>query len=346
VSPARRFLASLRGGKPASWLSLGAVLVLVGFGVREWHLSRGRETTDDAFIEGTLSHLAPEVSGRVVEILVGENEEVAQGQVLIRLDRADAEARLARVRADLSAARNRMVSSAAAAASSDAERKAAEVAVWRAGRELERARSLAEQGASSGQPRAAARAEFDAAQAKVRALALRAEAERAEVGNEAPVRQAEASIREAELTLERTEIVAPFDAIVGRKNVHIGDIVRPGQALLALRRREPSWVVANFKETQLRRMVSGAAATIHVDAFPGYTWWGHIESFSPASGAKYALIPPEPAAGNFTKVVQRVPVKIVLEQVSNGDGRRSAADDAAAPRLAIGLSAQVSVDVR
>jgi membrane fusion protein, multidrug efflux system len=106
-------------------------------------------------------------------------------------------------------------------------------------------------------------------------------------------------------------------------------------------------VVANFKETQLRRMAPGAIATVYVDAFPGYTWWGHIESFSPASGAKYALIPPEPAAGNFTKVVQRVPVKIVLDAFSNGDGRHPVAEGgAAAPQLAIGLSARVTIDVR
>ena len=346
MSPARRFVASLRGGNFASWLSISAVVVLFGAGAYLWFDSRGRETTDDAFVEGTLSHLAPEIAGRVVEIAVDENQVVAQGQVLVRIDRSDAEAHLARASADLAAARNRMVSSAASAASSDAERKAAEVAVWRAGRELERVKSLVDEGAASHQQLDAARAEHDAAHAKVRAFALRADAERAEIGNEAPVRQAEASVREAELVLARTEIVAPFDAVVGRKNVHLGDIVRPGQALLALRRREPAWVIANFKETQLRRMAPGAAATIRVDAFPGYTWWGHVESFSPASGAKYALIPPEPAAGNFTKVVQRVPVKIVLEQVSNGDGRRSAADDGAAPALAIGLSARVSVDVR
>jgi membrane fusion protein (multidrug efflux system) len=346
MSPARRFVASLRGGQPASWVSIAAILALVVVGVHQWHVARGREVTDDAFVEGTLSQLAPEISGRVVEILVDENQEVAQGQVLVRIDRADSEARLARARADLAAAGNRIASSAAAAASSDAERKAAEVGLWRAGRELERVEGLVEKGVSSGRQLDAARAEYDAAVATVRALELRAEAERAEVGNEAPVKQAEASVREAELAIARTEIAAPFDAIIGRKNVHLGDIVRPGQALLALRRREPSWVVANFKETQLRRMLPGAAATVEVDAFPGHTWWGHVESFSPASGAKYALIPPEPAAGNFTKVVQRVPVKIVLEQVSNGDGRRFAADDATAPQLAIGLSARVTVDVR
>src|SRR5262245_40579254 len=93
-------------------------------------------------------------------------------------------------------------------------------------------------------------------------------------------------------------------------------------------------------------MKPGALATVYVDAFPGYTWWGHVESFSPASGAKYALIPPEPAAGNFTKVVQRIPVKIVLDQVSNGDGRHPVSDPAISPQLAVGLSARLTMHAR
>jgi membrane fusion protein (multidrug efflux system) len=347
MSPARRYIAALRAGHLGSRLSAAAVVALIAFGIYQWHVLRGRETTDDAFVEGTLSFLAPEISGRVVAILVDENQQVKAGDVVVRLDRADTEARLERARADLAAARNKMMSSEAAAASSDAQRKAAEVAVWRTTRELERAESLIQRGVSSKRQLDAARAERDAAVASARAYAMQAQAERAQLGNEAPVKQAEASLREAELALARTELAAPYDGVVGRKTVHIGDIVRPGQALMALRRNEPSWVVANFKETQLRRMRPGALARIHVDAFPGYTWFGHVESFSPASGAKYALIPPEPAAGNFTKVVQRVPVKIVIDEFSNGDGRHPL-DDAVvvSPQLAIGLSAQVLVDVR
>ncbi|MBW2267283.1 MAG: HlyD family secretion protein [Deltaproteobacteria bacterium] len=346
MSPASRFLSALRGGRPGSWLSLVALLLLVGAGAYQWQRGRGFETTDDAFVEGTLSHLAPEIAGRVVEILISGHAEVSAGQTLVRLDTAEAETHLARARADLAAAHNQMNSAEAAAAASDAEGRAAKVEAWRSGRELERVRRLAESGAANTQQLDAASATHDAAEARVHALALRAKAERGVLGNEAPLRQAEAALREAELELEHCELRAPFDAIVGRKNVHLGDIVRRGQALMALRRREPSWVVANFKETQLWRMRPGAPVTIHVDAFPEHTWWGHVESFSPASGAKYALIPPEPAAGNFTKVVQRIPVKIVLDEVSNGSSRQPVAAGDTQPTLAIGLSAEVSVDVR
>jgi membrane fusion protein (multidrug efflux system) len=347
VSPAKRYIAALRAGHLGSRLAAVGVIALIVFGIYQWHVLRGRETTDDAFVEGTLSFLAPEIAGRVVAILVDENQQVKTGEAVVRIDRADYEARVARARADLAAAQNKMVSSEAAAASSDAQRKAAQVAVWRTNRELDRIQGLVDRGFSSHRQLDAARAERDAAVASERAYAMQAQAERAQIGNEAPVKQAEASLREADLALSRTEIVAPYDGVVGRKTVHLGDIVRPGQALMALRRNEPSWVVANFKETQLRRMRPGALARIQVDAFPGYTWFGHVESFSPASGAKYALIPPEPAAGNFTKVVQRVPVKIVIDEFSNGDGRHPIGDGAeASPQLAIGLSAQVVIDVR
>lgn len=175
---------------------------------------------------------------------------------------------------------------------------------------------------------------------------MRAEAERSVLGNAAPIRQAEAELAEARRTLERTVLVAPFDAIVGRKNVEPGDIVRVGESLMALSRVERRWVEANYKETQLEHMRAGQPATVEIDAHPGLVFHGRVDSFSPASGAKYALIPPEPAVGNFTKVVQRVPVKIVLEEIEDAGGRRPLAEDDPAGALAIGLSAVVTVDVR
>lgn len=166
------------------------------------------------------------------------------------------------------------------------------------------------------------------------------------LGSEAPVRQAEAELRDAQLSLDRTVLVAPFDAVVGRKNVEPGDIVKVGESLVALAKIEPRWIVANFKETQLERMRVGQPVEVEVDARDGVVFHGHVDSFSPASGAKYALIPPEPAVGNFTKVVQRVPVKIVLDEIEDADGRRPLEADADAPELAVGLSSVVTVDVR
>ncbi|MEZ4333714.1 MAG: HlyD family secretion protein [Myxococcota bacterium] len=326
---------------------VGAVLAtLVAVGVGYWLLHRGFESTDDAFVEGTIVYLAPEVAGRVIAVPVVENQRVAQGEVLVRLDREEAEIAVARAEANLAAARNRMASAEAAAAAADAEGRAATVERWRTGRELDRIRSLAAKGAASDQQLDAARAAHDAALATVKALAMRAESERSVLGNSAPVRQAEAELAEARRTLERTVLVAPFDAIVGRKNVEPGDIVRVGESLMALSRVERRWVEANFKETQLGRLRTGQPATVEVDAHADVVFHGHVDSFSPASGAKYALIPPEPAVGNFTKVVQRVPVKIVLDEIEDGAGRRPLGEDDPAAALALGLSAVVTVDVR
>ena len=335
-----------RGVRIGRIATLLAILALVGLGLQRWIATRGLESTDDAFVEGTFTYLAAEVQGRVVAVNVEEHERVKVGEVLVRLDDADARARVDRAQADLAAARNRMVSAEAAAAAADADGKAATVESWKLGRELERMESLAKRGAASRQQLDAARAARDAAVARVRAATMRAEAERGVLGNAAPVHQAEAALAEAQLGLDRTTLKAPFDAVVGRKNVDPGDIVRPGQALLSLTRVERRWVEANFKETQIRYMKKDDPATVVVDAFPRMTFYGHVESFSPASGAKYALIPPEPAAGNFTKVVQRVPVRIALDEVEDAKGRRPIGGAEDTPDLAIGLSAVATVDVR
>jgi membrane fusion protein (multidrug efflux system) len=310
-----------------------ALLALAGLALSGMALS-DVEKTDDAFVEGTMSMLAAQVPGRVLEVNVEQHAEVSAGQLLVRLDPADYQARAARARAELQAAKNRVAQSAAAAASASAEAKGAAIEAARAGRERERVASLFEAGAASHQQLDVAGAAHEAAVAHVRALELRAEAERAAVGDDAPIHQAEAALAEAELALAHTELRAPFRAFVGRKNVEPGAVVQPGQPLLSLTRTDQSWVMANFKETQVGRMQVGDRVDISIDAFPDRVWHGHVASFSPATGAKYALIPSEPAAGNFTKVVQRIPVKIALDP------------DAGAPDLAVGLSALVEVHVQ
>jgi membrane fusion protein (multidrug efflux system) len=317
-----------------AWVGLGLLTALVLGGIALAGMAmRDVEKTDDAFVEGAMSMLAPQVPGRVLEVAVEEHAHVKKGDLLVRLDPADLEARVARARAELLAAKNRVAQADASAGSAAAEAKAASIEATRAEQERERIQKLYEAGAASRQKLDAVVAAHEGAVAHVRALELRAEAERAAVGDDAPVRQADAALAEAELALDHTELRAPFDAQVGRKNVEPGAVVQPGQPLLALTRADEAWVMANFKETQVGRMHVGDAAEITIDAYPGRVFRGHVASFSPATGAKYALIPPEPAAGNFTKIVQRVPVKIELDE----------SDDA--PPLALGLSALVEVHV-
>jgi membrane fusion protein, multidrug efflux system len=325
-------------------LAIAAVVIsLVGATVYWFVELRGRESTDDAFVEGHLVFLSPRVAGQVSEVLVDENTHVVEGQTLVQLDPADFEARVARARADVEAARNRIAQSHAAAEAASAQSHAAAVRLRHAEQELERANGLYEHKVASKTQLDSAVAERDAAMAELRAAEQRELAERATIANEAPVLQAEAALREAELALAHATIKAPFEGDIGRKSVEIGANVSPGQPLLALAARSGNWVSANFKETQIGRMHPGDPVEIRVDAFPGKVWRGHVESISPATGAKYALLPPDNATGNFTKVVQRIPVRIAIDS----DGR-GAADVAAGPPdpLSVGLSVNVSVRVR
>jgi membrane fusion protein (multidrug efflux system) len=155
------------------------------------------------------------------------------------------------------------------------------------------------------------------------------------------VKQAEAALREAELQLGYTEIRAPFAGRVGKKSVEIGATLAPGQPLLSLVATHGNWVVANFKETQIGAMKPGARVDIEVDAYPGRRWVGHVESISPATGAKYALLPPDNATGNFTKVVQRVPVRVALDSVS---GEGAAGEDPTAVPVGLSVVARVHLE--
>jgi membrane fusion protein (multidrug efflux system) len=316
---------------------IGVVAASIALTVAYWALVlRGWERTDDAFVDGHMVFLSPRVAGQVLEVRVVENQQVKKGDVLVRLDPVDFEARVARARADLDAARNRMAQASAAASAAVAQIAAANVKLRHAEQDLARARSLLDEGVGNRMTLDAAIAARDGAAAEQRAAEESERAERAALGNEAPVRQAEAALREAELALEHTNVIAPFDGTVGKKNAEPGANVSPGQQLVALSEDAAVWVTANFKETQIDEMNPGDSAEIRVDAYPDLRIRGRVESLSPATGAKYALLPPDNATGNFTKVVQRVPVRIAIDAVEG--------DDAPA-RLPVGLSVNARVRV-
>jgi membrane fusion protein (multidrug efflux system) len=324
---------------------IGAVVALAAAAVGYWALVlRGWERTNDAFVDGHVVFLSPRVSGQVTEVRVTENQRVHAGDVLVRLDPADYETRVARARADLDAARNRMAQTHASSDAAAAQASAAEVKLHHAELELARARKLFADGVESRTLLDAAQAARDGAAAELQAAEEAERAERAALGNEAPVRQAEAALREAELALDHATVVAPFDGVVGKKSVEVGAIVSPGQPLVALAEDTRSWVVANFKETQIAHMDPGDPAEIRVDAFPNARIRGHVESLSPATGATYALIPPDNATGNFTKVVQRVPVRIAVDAVDS-DAESVPRTAAGRPWLPVGLSVDVRVRV-
>jgi membrane fusion protein (multidrug efflux system) len=314
-------------------LLLAAVIAAGAYGAHTLRAIWGTQATDDAFVEGHLVYVSPRASGQVLEVLVAENQEVKAGDLLVRIDPADYEARLAHAQANLEIARNAIAHSGASSEAAAAQVRGAQARLKNAEQELARASELAARGAASAHVLDAAQATRDAAAADLRAAQQREEAERAMLGSAAPVKQATAALREAELALSYTTIAAPFAGRIGKKSVEVGATVQPGQPLLTIVATSGNWVVANFKETQIGAMKPGDPVEIRVDAYPDRAWRGHVDSISPATGAKYALLPPDNATGNFTKVVQRVPVKIVLDAVS-GDG--AAGEDPTA--LPVGLS--------
>lgn len=313
------------------------------YGVHRVIVASRFQTTNDAFIEAHVTSVGARVSGHVLAVTVDDNARVHAGDVLVRLDPADFAARVAQARADLDAAGNRMNAARATAAAADAEGRAAAAEFDRAQREASRIDALFTRGAASRQALDAATAGRDVAKARMLALASRADAERAVLGNDAPVRQAAAALEAATLALSYTTLVAPVDGVVGRKNVEAGGFVAPGQPLLAIAADGGTWVVANFKETQIGAMRPGARAEVRIDAYPDVVWTGHLDSIAPATGATFALLPPDNATGNFTKVVQRVPVKVVLDAAVRNDA--DVPEPPSPDALPVGLSAEVSIAI-
>jgi membrane fusion protein (multidrug efflux system) len=332
--------------------------------------SLGRESTDDAFIEGHIVQVSPQVAGHVARVLVDDNELVEEGRPIVEIDPRDFEARLAEAQAQLDAARAALERERAAAGTARARVATAESQLDQARAQLVAATATAEEAraeliaADADATRADAdakrylhairsqgvsrlevdRAEAEARAAEARFLATRrrvaaseaqvVEAEAAGKSAEAGVRAAQSQLEEAEartvvagadveradaarkgaaLDLSYTRIFAPARGRVGRKAVEPGNYVVAGQVLLALV-LEDVWVVANFKETQLAHMRPGQPAIVHVDAAPGHDLRAHVDSIQPGTGARFSLLPPENATGNYVKVVQRVPVKIVFDE--------------------------------
>jgi membrane fusion protein (multidrug efflux system) len=311
---------------PLAALLIAAVVAAILY----WQYARHYESTDDAFIAGRATQINPKVSGYVAALYVDDNQSVDAGKVLVQIDPADFEAALAQSRAALEAARNRVKDAEsqitlalATERSAVADVASADAAANNAARVLERAEKAiatvpeAVTGQDLDQAKADARttaANLTSSQAKSAQARAQTAARRADLATaQADVRQAEAQVRTAELNVGYTKIVASVPGRVTHRTVEKGDYLQAGQALLAI--VQPTlWVVANFKETQLELMKVGQPVTVRVDAFPGRKLQAHVDSFQRGTGAEFSLLPPENATGNYVKVVQRVPVKIVFDE--------------------------------
>jgi membrane fusion protein (multidrug efflux system) len=401
---------------------------ILGWGGWAWYRSSGEVSTDDAYVEGTISPISAKVSGHIVDMLVRDNQAVKLNDVLLRVDPRDyeakrdqaraavavAEANVVAARAELPLAREttrsavdevraalegtrvgvrssesavdearaRLESKRAAAAASRADVTAAESNQRKAKRDLDRMQALMKNDYVSRREFDDATAALEAADAaleaarrrlnatekevqqteaevasrvlgieqsqqrvaEVRGTLARAESQQQTVSvkaaelvrAEAQLRAAQADLAVTELNLEHAVVRAPVDGVVSKRSVEVGQIVQPGQPLLALVPLQDVWVIANFKETQLTRIKPGQRAEVRIDSFPDTVFVGTVNSLSAGTGSRFSLLPPENATGNWVKVVQRVPVKILLD-------RKTIADPLS---LRAGMSAVVTVRLK
>jgi membrane fusion protein (multidrug efflux system) len=312
-----------------------AVLVLLTAGFRSWLFNRSHVSTDDAQVDGHIIPVSPKIGGFVAGIRAEENSQVREGDTLVVIDDRDYQSRLVQTDAELAAlvatigtrgqvgqAVAQLDAARAAAASAAASVTQAEANAQRAANDLERYQALAGRNVISKQQLETAETTVSTTQAQVVAARQNAQQAEAQVtvasaalrGADARVAAARASRDQAALALSYTRIVAPASGVVSKKNVEVGQLMQPGQPMMTVVPLDDIWVTANLKETQIENVLPGDSALIAVDAYPGVTFHAHVESVSPATGAKFSLLPPDNATGNFTKVVQRVPVRLRLNQ--------------------------------
>lgn len=317
---------------PLTWALMGAATVAaIAAGTAYYIHSLSFETTDDAFIEGHVVPVSSRVPGHVAKVYVRDNQLVKEGDLLAELDPPDFETRLAAAEAALQTARSTCAARAtgvaaarAGLAQAKADQTAAEARHHRAEAKLKRVASLVPERAASQDSLDEATAAVQVTQADVTAVGEKVRVQQSNVEQaiaaaaaaESSVHQAEAEVKQVRLNLSYTKIYAPISGHVTRKSVEAGAFIQVGQPLMAI--VEPNvWVIANFKETQLAKMRPGQPVTIVADTHPDVKFTAHIDSIQRGSGARFSLLPPENATGNYVKVVQRVPVKIVFDDLKH-----------------------------
>ncbi|HEY9451894.1 MAG TPA: HlyD family secretion protein [Bradyrhizobium sp.] len=298
------------------------------YGWEYWTVGRFLVSTDDAYVKADNTTIAPKVSGYLNQVLVGDNQQVKTGQVLARIDDRDFKVALDQARADVAAAEAAVASKRAQLEVQQAVIDAAKATldVDTAARvftaqENKRYSDLANTGFGSVQNAQNAQARDNTALAAIeRDKANLASAQKQVVLLKAELAQAVAADaragalqRQAELNLSYTTITSPIDGVVGNRTLRVGQFVQAGTQLMSLVPSNGAYVIANYKETQLSNVHAGQPVDIEIDMFPGTAVHGHVDSLAPASGQEFALLPPDNATGNFTKVVQRIPVKILLD---------------------------------
>ena len=331
----------------------GAVVVLAAAawgGTRYWEVGRFIESTEDAYVKADATLLTPKVAGYVSSLLVDDNQPVRAGQVVARIDDRDFRAALDEARAAVAAGRASVANLDAqiAAQGSNIREADANVTAGRATLELAqrndvRRREMARVGYGSDETADSASTDAKEKSAGLERMQAAAVAARQQVEVLASQRQvalaqlarAQAVQRQAELNLDYSTIISPIDGVVGARTARVGQYVQVGTQLMAVVPLQRTYVVANFKETQLTDVGPGQPVRIKVDTYPGHDVEGRVDSLAPASGLEFSLLPPDNATGNFTKIVQRIPVKIVFDPRNPLAGR-----------LRPGMSVTAEIDTR
>ena len=319
------------------------VLLVAGalLGFRFWVRSHTHVTTDNAFVDSHVYGISARVPGTISRVLVNDNQFVRKGDLLVELDRADYDVRERNAAASLAMARNETSGDYAKVEERKASAVNAGARLTQADLDLQRGRTLftrevipKEQLDRLETARKVAAAQLREAEEGVR----RAEAEvglAGKGGRDARVAQRQAQLKEAELNLSYTMLHAPADGYITRKAAEPGNTIQAGQSLMALVALDDAWVTANYKERQLTNVRTGQKVEFEVDAYPGKTFRGRVDSIMAGTGAAFSLLPPENATGNYVKVVQRIPVKIVLDKGSDPDHI-----------LRMGMSVEPTISVR
>ncbi len=318
--------------KPAVLIGGGLILlVLIVGGLLFWLHARHFVSTDDAFIDVRIARISPQVPGRIQQVMVTDNQLVEPGQVLAQIDPADLKAKLDQALAQQATAEGQLAQAEAGVTAAgaglqeqQAAVRAADAQAVKAHRDYDRYIGLQKVNAAAvaGEQVDAARAQMLAADAQkaqavsetggggaqIRSAQAQVDAARAQV------QTARAQVEAARLNLSYATLRAPVRGTIAQRNVAVGGYVAPGQELMAVV-PQSLWITANFKETQLTRMRPGQPVTVKVDAFPDVDFQGHVDSIQRGAGQAFAILPPQNATGNYVKVVQRVPVKILLDHV-------------------------------
>ena len=331
---------------------LPVVLLVAGLygGLQWWRDWRFQQSTDDAYVESDISLISPKIEGYIKNVEVEDNQHVKAGQVLFVIDDSDFAAKVAQSKAAVDAEvasvatfETRHDQQLAMINQAAAEVESAKAEVGRADLDQKRYVSLVASDVATKQRYETAEADATKASANLLRAQAALEAAKQQLAvldaqkheEQAKRDQARATLQLAQNDLDNTVIRAPVDGVVGNRAGQIGQYVKPGTQLASLVPLPKVYVTANFKETQLTRMRPGQPAEISVDAYPDQVIDGKVESFAPASGAEFSLLPPDNATGNFTKIVQRVPVRIAVP-----------ADSPLSSLLRPGLSVVVNVDTR